>query len=97
MSTYYRKPDQIVQPYMFGDPERKPTCLWLKKLPLLYSTHVVTPKIIAYQNGCRTAGQWVMDTLKLPPAERARVRSLTFPGMAKAFAIQWSKYLEELK
>ena len=97
MSTYYRKPDQIIQPYMFGDPERKSTCLWLKKLPLLRPTNVVAPEIIVYKNGCGTDSKWHMDTFKLPPAERARVRSLTFPGIAKAFATQWSKYLEESK
>lgn len=97
MSTYYRKPDQIIQPYMFGDPERKSTCLWLKKLPLLQPTDVVKPDIITYQNGCGTDSKWHMDSLKLPPAERTRVRSLTFPGMAKAFATQWSNYLEVAK
>ena len=53
--------------------------------------------LIAYKNGCGTDSKWHMDTFKLPPAERARVRSLTFPGIAKAFATQWSKYLEEIK
>lgn len=96
MSTYYRKPDQIIQPYMFGDPDRKSTCLWLKKLPPLYPTNVVAPEIIAYKNGCGTDSKWHTDTFKLPPAERARVCSLTFPGIAKAFATQWTKYLEEI-
>ena len=90
MSTYYRKPNQIIHPYMFGDPERKATCLWLKNLPPLYPTNIVTPKIITYQNGRGTDSRWHMDSLKLRADERARVRSVTFPGMATAFAEQWS-------
>lgn len=51
MSTRYRKPDQIIQPYQFGDPERKSTCLWLKGLPNLISTNVVEPYIIYHKSG----------------------------------------------
>jgi len=80
MSTHYRKPDQIIQPWMFGHPETKATCLWLKGLPLLVPTNVVEgrePRI------------W-----KLPPSEeRAKLRSLTYQGIADAMAQQWSQCL----
>lgn len=88
MSTYYRKPDQIIHPYMFGDPARKATCLWLKGLPCLSPTNVVEPEIIQYKNGKGTDNPWHMDTMKLPPDERAKARSKTFPGIAKAIAEQ---------
>jgi len=80
MSTHYRKPDQIIQPWMFGHPETKATCLWLKGLPLLVPTNIVEgrePRI------------W-----KLPPSEeRAKLRSLTYQGIADAMAQQWSQCL----
>ena len=93
MSTIYRKPDQIIQPYMFGDRERKATCLWLKNLPKLEPTNIVEPNIIKYKNGKGTDSPWHMDTMKLPPSERAKARSKTFPGIAEAMAKQWGDYL----
>ncbi len=90
MSTVYRKPDQIIQPYMFGDTERKSTCLWLKGLPKLKPTNVVEPEIYTYKDG-RTDGMWHMKTIKLSPKERAKARSKTFPGIAKAMTQQWGK------
>ena len=89
MSTAWRKPDQIIHPYMFGDPARKATCLWLKGLPKLTPTDMVEPVIIHYQNGKGTDNPWHMETMKLPPKERAKARSKTFPGIAKAMADQW--------
>ena len=89
MSTAYKKPSQIIHPYMFGDPARKATCLWLKGLPKLTPTNIVEPIIIHYQNGKGTDNPWHMDTMKLPPNERAKARSKTFPGIAKAMAEQW--------
>lgn len=89
MSTAYKKPTQIIQPYMFGDPARKATCLWLKGLPKLTPTHIVEPEIIHYKNGSGTDNPWHMETMKLPPNERAKARSKTFPGIAKAMAEQW--------
>ena len=89
MSTYYRKPDQIIHPYMFGDPERKATCLWLKGLFPLVATNVVEPKIITYKNGKGTDSPWHVNTMSLPPTERAMERSKTFPGIARAMAEQW--------
>ena len=89
MSTAYQKPTQIIHPYMFGDPARKATCLWLKGLPKLIPTDIVEPEIIHYKNGNGTDNPWHMETMKLPPKERAKARSKTFPGIAKAMAEQW--------
>lgn len=91
MSTAYRKPDQIIHPYMFGDFARKATCLWLKGLQPLKPTNIVQPEIIKYKSGNGTDNPWHMDTMSLPPDERARQRSKTFPGIAKAMAEQWGK------
>lgn len=91
MSSTFRKPDQIIHPYMFGDPERKATCLWLKGLPPLEATNVVEPEIIKYKNGKGTDSRWHMETMKLPPKERAKERSKTFPGIARAMANQWGR------
>lgn len=96
MSSEYRKPDQIVHPYYFAKSqddencERKGTCLWLKGLePLTYDIKF-EPRVIAYKNGKGTDSPWHMSTMKLPPAERARARSKTFPGIAEAMARQWT-------
>ena len=90
MSSVFRKPNQIIHPYMFGDPERKGTCLWLKNLPELVPTNIVEPRIIKYKNGKGTDSPWHMETMNLPPIERAKMRSKTFPGIAKAMADQWT-------
>ena len=90
MSTDYRKPDQIIHPYMFGDPERKSTCLWLKGLQPLKPTDIVEPRVIKYKNGKGTDSPWHMETMKLPPEERAKARSKTFHGIACAMAEQWA-------
>lgn len=89
MSTIYRRPDCIIHPYMFGDPARKATCLWLKGLSKLAPTHIVEPVIIKYKNGKGTDNPWHIDTIGLPKEERAKARSKTFPGIAKAMAEQW--------
>lgn len=88
MSSQWRKPDQYIEPYMFGDPEKKKTGLWLKGLPLLKPTNIVKPVIIHCKSGAKEP-KWHMDTMKLPKEERSRIRSQTFPGIAKAFAEQW--------
>lgn len=81
MSTRYRKPDQIIQPWQFGHGETKATCLWLKGLPQLVPTEIVEG---------REQRIW-----KLPPSEdRAKLRSKTFPGIARAMANQWSLMLQ---
>lgn len=89
MSTYYRKPDQIIQPYFFGDAARKATCLWLKGLKPLEKTNVVEPIVVPYKNGKGTDSPWHIDTMKLPKEERSRARSKTFKGFAEAMAEQW--------
>ena len=91
MSKLYRKPDQIIHPYMFGDPVRKKTCLWLKGLPNLVPTDIVEPELVVYKNGTGTNSAWHMDTFNLPPALRQKERSKTFPGIAKAMAEQWTE------
>jgi hypothetical protein len=88
MSTRYRKPDQIIQPWQFGHTERKATCLWLKGLPLLTPTDIVTPDIITHKSG-KTDSRLHYETLKLPKEERRKARSKTFNGIAKAMAAQW--------
>lgn len=93
MNSNFKKPDQIIHPYMFGDPERKKTCLWLKNLPPLLPTDIVKPNIIHYKNGKGTDSPWHMNTISLPPDIRSIVRSKTFPGIAKAMALQWHEYL----
>ncbi len=89
MSSIYRKPDQIIQPYQFGHTERKSTCLWLKALPLLKPTNIVEPEIIHYKTRKGTDDNWHMSTMKLPPLERMKARSRTFMGIARAMAAQW--------
>ena len=96
MSTHYRKPDQIIQPYMFGEPVRKTTCLWLKGLPSLNATKIVEPSIVSYQckNGKTvTFSDYMVRGFK--SAERSKHRSKTFPGVARAMAAQWVPYLRK--
>ena len=89
MSSQWRKPDQYIEPYMFGDPEKKKTGLWLKGLPLLKPTNIVEPVIIHCKSGANEP-RWHMETMHLPKEERSRVRSQTFIGIAHAMASQWS-------
>lgn len=97
MNTKYRKPDQIVQPYHFGDEASKTTCLWLKNLPNLEPTEIVSRgEYIEFKSG-KKIPKWYSDGLtKTKTAEDRRTwRSKTFPGFAKAMAEQWSKVLEK--
>jgi hypothetical protein len=91
MSSQYRKPDQIIHPYYFGDAERKATCLWLKGVSPLkhYPENYVTPNIIKFKNGKGTTSKWHMDTISLNKRLRSIIRSKTFPGIARAMAEQW--------
>ena len=89
ISTAYRKPDQIIHPYMFGDPERKSTCLWLYGVQKLTATNVVEPVVIKYKNGKGSDSPWHMNTIGLSREERSKARSKTFEGIAKAMADQW--------
>lgn len=77
ISSHWRKPDQCIQPWQFGHGETKKTCLWLKNLPLLTPTDVVEGREARIH--------------KMPPsADRARLRSVTYQGVAEAMADQWS-------
>ena len=89
MSKLYRKPDQIIQPWMFGDPYEKKTCLWLKGLPPLEPTNEVEPEPRKVYESGNTMPTWYADAWSLSPHDRAMVRSKTFPGIAKAMAAQW--------
>ena len=97
MSTYYRKPDQIIHPYMFGDPERKATCLWLKGLENLKRTTELKkpePKYICQGEKCKGKKiGWCEGIRGTTGGQegRAKARSKTFPGIAKAMARQWTK------
>jgi site-specific DNA-cytosine methylase len=88
MSTTYRRPNQYVHPYFFGDKHSKKTGLWLKGLPLLTPTEIVEPEMYIYKDG-RKDPMWHVESMKLPKDERTRLRSKTFPGIAKAMAEQW--------
>ena len=88
MSSQWRKPDQYIEPYMFGDPEKKKTGLWIKGLPLLKPTNIVEPVIIHCKSGANEP-RWHMETMRLTKEEKSRVRSQTFIGIAKAMAEQW--------
>jgi len=96
MNTHYRKPDQIIQPYMFGHPIAKSTCLWLKNLPTLVPTNIVEPERI-HSKG-RTGGysgtSWFCrdengKILSWNDPKTAKLRSKTYEGVAKAMAEQW--------
>lgn len=95
MSSVYRKPDQIVQPYEFGDHARKSTCLWLKGLPLLVATDVVDAGEIHRGGFSKGASlDFARDesgkAIAWNDPRTARIRSKTFPGIAKAMAEQWA-------
>lgn len=84
MSTKFRKPDQIIQPWQFGHGETKATCLWLKGLPKLVPTEIVEGREHRIH--------------RMPPGqERAKLRSKTFPGIARAMAEQWAGDAREVQ
>ena len=95
MNSTYRKPTQIIQPYYFGDPEKKSTCLWLKNLPSLIPTNIVDPNTFKLGDG-KTYSEWHMRTLNLPKEERAKERSKTYLGIAQAMAEQWGGIVENV-
>ena len=85
ISTRIRKPDQIIQPWMFGHPEAKKTCLWLKNLPCLRPTEV-----LPLPESGRWSNQTPTGQNKLGPSEdRWKKRSITYSGIASAMAEQW--------
>lgn len=89
MNTIFRKPDQIIQPYMFGDHAEKKTCLWLQNLPTLLPTNFVEPPERVFFKSGKSMPKWYADLWNLPKYERSRIRSKTFPGIANAMAEQW--------
>lgn len=98
MSTFWRKPDQIIQPYFFGDEAQKTTCLWLKNLPKLVhhkqtdmfsnATHVGKGEFIITGGGNKLP-KWYSDAKKSNKEVTQKLRSKTFDGIAKAMAVQW--------
>lgn len=96
MSTQYRKPNQVIQPWMFGDKVKKSTCLWLKNLPKLIPETVEEPELNYHEWIDQKSGRlkrqtkWYYDTRCLPAKERGKAASKTFPGIAKAMAEQWA-------
>lgn len=97
MSTVWRKPNQIIQPYMFGDAAEKKTCLWLKALPNLKPTNIVTPPPRVRFDSGKSMPAWYAEAWHLPKEERSKIRSKTFPGIAAAMAEQWTAYIENEK
>lgn len=90
------KPTQIIHPWMFGDNYSKSTCLWLKGVKPLVPNVTEQPMLEWFEWIDSKTGKkkrqpkWYYDAAKLPPAERAKVRSKTFKGIAKAMAEQWA-------
>lgn len=85
MSTIHKKPDQIIHPWQHGHKEQKSTCLWLKNLPLLVETQNVKTEMVKLPKKQRERLHY------LPPSlDRAKIRSKTFSGIAKAMASQWA-------
>lgn len=95
MSNVYQKPSQIIQPWWFGDNYSKSTCLWLKGLAPLKPEIIEQPEIEfvewtdAKTGKKKRQDKFSADALKLPPEQRARLRSQTFPGIARAMGEQW--------
>lgn len=106
MSNIYKKPSQIINPYYFGDQFQKTTCLWLKNLPKLFHakttdlfndkiTHVHKGEMIEYKSGKRMP-EWYANLYSSNKEERAKLRSKTFPGIAKAMAEQWGSLVKKV-
>lgn len=97
ISTHWRKPNQIIQPYQFGHPEPKKTCLWLKNLPKLIPTKVVEPEYHITKSGKRLPKWYAYADQSKGQEHRAEIRSVTFSGIAEAIAKQWSEYIIKQK
>lgn len=97
MSSEWRKPNQIINPWQFGDAFEKKTCLWLKGLPELIPTNIVEiPQRKKFDSG-KTMPSWYAEAWNLPKEERAKLRSKTFHGIAKAMAEQWAGPADRLE
>lgn len=88
MSSVWRKPDQIIHPYMFGHPEQKSTCLWLEGLPILKETNNVKEYMMTL-----TRSERERVHMMPPCVDRWKERSRTFQGIADAMAEQWGGYV----
>jgi hypothetical protein len=101
ISTGFRKPDQIIKPFEFGHSVNKKTCLWLKNLPKLKPTCIVSPDTITTWDGTgKKISLWYKETLKIAKGDLSlvsKIRSTTFIGVAKAMASQWGILVKELK
>ena len=94
MSSEWRKPNQIINPFQFGDPFEKKTCLWIKGLPNLIPTDIVKPAPRTVFESGKSMPTWYAEAWKLPKEQRSTVRSKTFPGIAKALAVQFTAFIE---
>ena len=92
MSSIWRKPDQIIQPWEYGHSVTKSTCLWLRGLPALMPTNIVDKGTIWTAKSGKRMSQWYYDSSCLPPKEREKMRNKTFQGIADAMAQQWGIY-----
>jgi hypothetical protein len=92
IASMFRKSDQIIQPYQFGSDAVKATGLWLKNLPPLTPTKIVTPTYVETKKGTKYSTWW-WETCKLRGEERQTARSKTFLGVAEAMAEQWGNYV----
>lgn len=90
ISSYIRPADQLINPFQFGHPVSKATCLWLKNLPRLMPTKNVEPDYVYHKSGNRMS-KWHYETSLLPSknGERGKARSKFFQGIAEAMAEQW--------
>ncbi len=99
MSKLHKKPDQIIQPWQFGDEAQKSTCLWLKNLPKLTHTHIVGKgeffEFTSKKGVAKKMPMWYYKALQeaKTPEERRTLRSKTFIGIAQAMAKQWGDFL----
>ena len=84
MSSVFRRPDQIINPWQFGHPEQKKTCLWLKGLPLLHETNNVQEEMERLPKRLRERNHYLSQS-----TDRAKLRSKTYAGIAQAMAEQW--------
>jgi len=99
MSRIYRKPNQIIQPYEYGHETTKATCLWLKGLPNLKPTNIVSKGEVVISKSGNRMSRWYYETSKLPlkGGIRAKARSVTFQGIADAMADQWGRMEEPMR
>jgi hypothetical protein len=96
VSTKYKKPNQTIHPWMFGDEASKATCLWLKNLPTLLPTKIVGKGERVYLSSGKSLPKWYNDAFVNAKSaeERRSLRSKSFPGISKAMAQQWGDFIK---